>query len=809
MFRRISYKDWALVQSLFPKAICFRERRQLSGESGTDEDEATCLECEAKDSEDDNRLRRIKELVVCSKDTVLSDVSLKVALASSHKQYRIVHSGDVDAWKRLTTSVEGRGRGARLASADQAARFLAPKVSCARTLLSRDCESEPGLSDQRLRALASFLRPIVCESHGMPIETAIFRRQSSGDESRRELSDRIVIMEQNVYEEYVSNLVMAALILSPLGESEYPANRTLADDSKDAEDFIREFNLLDLLHPTFLARPASRELARTSSAIVGEFGGNEVLFDLSPGVCSDPACCSRFADWDNAEYGIDTATRAGVAEAIIVDSDIEEVADPTCMLRVFEIKADANAEDEYHNLAQCAGAAITDDTPSIGLGFFPRRSSRRKRKAPSYPVGAVMGDVAIQTSLAHNLAALRLTMMEACTDFELNHSLKFFVLRPDPFDAFVEESNILEYNSTRRILRSRVLDLPFQLNHQTLRNVCEDLLLEKLGPDFNPSEHLFIVRQSSIDLTSLDTGHDELFQVLIDASNNKDASVSRSGNGQRSGRSSKAPERGFRGTLLTGSARDESSAKDDDDAKPSASATTESNAAVGNNSRAAESTQGSPPLANRGSDGVHLKSPSVWNGRADASGIVVLDDNEDHDMDSSSPSRMLVETENDVPRGGFGPPGAPYRATPPPGKRHRDARVYAPISTANVIDVADSDSSDGDSLFNAPSLVRRSPQKTPPPRQQQPRQDRRSSTAAPPIPSPSGRRGVFGRGKDLDPETLIAKVAHALQRSQLGGDDQQLDAASYAVQNNPGCQDIDKLVVVAEFKLGELAGFYK
>jgi hypothetical protein len=674
-------------------------------------------------------------------------------------------------------------------SVEKLLKILSPKTSCSRERFLRQCSIDVGPYKQKLDMLASVLRPIVCSKHGLSIANALFAR--TVDPEYVKLVDRAVALDEDSYRSFIMNLVTLVVILSPLSENEDVLDRSISEDTRDAEDMVANLDLLNSLHPRF-RRPSfsvadpSLEIEKTSR-IVGSAGSTDLQFDMSPCFCLDPGCIDEFVAWESSEF--EDKRIPGKVNAIEIDSDIELIADPSLFLRVFEIEAHADVEAEFPNLALAVGAD-TDDA-SAGDERHVRRS-RRKRK-PVYPIGAVVGDEKVRTTLDHNLSALRLALMQACTDFEPNHILKAFVVTPDPDHVPVEESVVIEYNIAPPMLPSKLIDLSFSMNRETLRGICETTLEKRFESDFKPEDRLFLVRQRAIDHTSLDANQEELLEVLIDASNNKDAKVRDNVKSRRSA-SGKAPERGFSGTFLTGAASipnptancvdsprsrglRELASSDDG---PDASKTQYGGTKESHEEERVEPDRNQPPL-NQASASFRVNG-------------------------EPGPVVNLLNDRNDV-RGTFSRMAEPPASDPPSGKRPRkDLRFngFEPIR----VDDSDETSEDEKQLLKPVFSPRRTPcgatessgrdgQSLSTPRRLRNGQNRGASVA-----EPDGERGT-------EKDQLVSSLVDSLQRLEWMTDTmfaQVLEAAQWAVETNPQQNRVDELETIATFKLAELIG---
>lgn len=825
--KHFPYTTWELLHSVFPKAKCFRELRFKRGERPNDIDDEACPECEAEDSAEDALLKRIEALLHSGKVvselemTAIANKELALTIPEVPGTYWIVHKDDLEAWKRFTKVFGGKSRGKRVVSVEKIESLLAPNTSCARQLFLDDSRVDQMMSHTaKLEMVSSFLRPIVCSKHGKPIDRAIFGPSSTNGEACRKLSHRVAILDEETYKEYITNLATVVVILSPLNETENPLDRSIAEDSCDAEEFMDECDLIRSLHPRF-QKPTFEQTTQSEncSKIVGDLGGANLQFNMFPCVCSDPECRDAYAAWEQTEYPSEsslpktkcgTSACSGSDAVILLDSDIEEVTDASVSIRVFNIAAGANVDKQISNLAQCAGVAV-DDVAKDHQAFV--RRSRRKRKTV-YPVGAVLGDDVIRAKLDYNLAALRLCLMQECADFELNHSLKAFVSRPDSSQVSLKKSPIIAHDGPTTLVASKLIDLPFALNTQSLISVCESELGETFGDDFKPSEHLCLVRQGEIDFTSLEGNQEELMEVLIELSNNKDASATENGKSKRN-RSAKAPEKGFTGTLLTGAPKPEESNEEEvepavvlmeDDRKPAANPNF-----VPNPKNPIEELPPAPrEIVYEAVDDTAMaitpilsvvEEPSAVETKKPPDVTYILSSDDDDDVKepcattSKQHSRVCANLDPLRVSGTGKKSVEPSHTVDPPASNKRQKK------NGDELDFP-SDSGDDDEILTQPTqpaVIRRT---------WLPGGARSTHTKSTSQSTLSKSRISRDQEEADQRVSLLVAYLQNLEWVKNLDSDQTFEAATWTVANNPTQKDADILESLAEYKLGELNGSF-
>jgi len=419
-----------------------------------------------------------------------------------------------------------------------------------------------------LNLLASVFRPIVCSKHRQPVYSALF--QPGGDGSRSDshtppsLSDHVCVLDENEYKDFLAHVTSAALILNPSPDDRDTPDKTPLEFISEAAKFCEQWKIDAACHPLF-------SLAFSCSAHQKQQGKDRfkvasdemcMLFDLDTASCKDDECCKIYNDWQAAECAANSSSKnppaasattvkqkpknTGVAsDPIAVDSDIEDEPPSKFSLRVFNAEAGADIDSILSALASCSGLPMSGDDDGLAV----RRSTRRRKSR--YPLGVIQEEETVQVDLNNNIAALRLLLLERCekvTSFELHHSLKLVVsVRAKENDGpilvdFEEDSK----EATPDL--PKVVDLPFDLSSERLRDLCEGAAGKTIGEAFSPSESIMLVRQVDTAASNPDIPEDALLEHFLKLAN----TTSEDAAGEKGGRKKKArAERGFTGTLLS------------------------------------------------------------------------------------------------------------------------------------------------------------------------------------------------------------------------------------------------------------------
>jgi hypothetical protein len=537
----VPHKTWEKVGQLFATARRHEvERRFVQKSLGLASEHIICSLCREECDLERHAKQRLRDIARSLKKAIddialFTESELDQARSSmgADETHFILQKADFDQWKRFATAVQ-RSEPRSGESFDHFVRRLLPDSHGWTPQSYLECSE----SDQkRVEQILSFFRPVLCKRHGSPVHQALF--QEPFDENLERFQGDLVFINEEGYQEFLVHVVAVTYAIQTDGN---PDDRDANLDKHNASQFIDRLKLSHAIHPSL----------RLSSDLV----------DLSAITCKDEVCQAVFINWVSqsatgaSEHEGQNVRKDGNGAArdnpIVLDSDDEKNSGTleSFKLRVFEARS-GSALDEITGAAdQCMGCVIDD---AFQESNFLRRSMRKRKTR--YPVGVIVDEDSVPMSLNNNLAALRLCLMEQCTNgsvFELNHELALIVRRRASDTPILVDIDAEETPSEAQLPSSepQLIPLPFDQNTRTLLEFCEPVLgasvTNKLS--FDPSEVISVVRMPDMDITSKDISRDALMDHLIDLSN---VATESRGNGTGSKPRGRAAERGFTGTLLS------------------------------------------------------------------------------------------------------------------------------------------------------------------------------------------------------------------------------------------------------------------
>lgn len=270
---------------------------------------------------------------------------------------------------------------------------------------------------------------------------------------------------------------------------------------------------------------------------------DEILIDsyLCP-VCESEDLEPTLEPVSDVDVAVDTTTNT--CEVIAIDTDTDEPSKPSpkeaslsfFQLRVFQVEEKATSDSIQSALATCCNGTHPADE-SAGVSSV-RRSARQRKTI--YPVGVIEDGDTVRANLNSNIASLRLLLLQSCQgsrQFEVHHRLQFAISvrkKLDIFSAMMpREPSVFE-----------LVDLSFEMNDRSLRDVCEQTMGQTLGRDFDPAESVILLCHGDNDVCNgLMLGKEELFDHLIAVANADDSKPAKK----------RRTERGFTGTFLSSS----------------------------------------------------------------------------------------------------------------------------------------------------------------------------------------------------------------------------------------------------------------
>lgn len=557
----MSKSTWEALGEIFPRAVEHKIERTVDDSNPT----FVCHECEAVSNVEEFLRERVKTVITASRVSKSSGpyhaqrlVNDELHGGSKAESYRIVHEDDIGSWQALLAGY----------AAYEQKKTAEPVEAYVKEVLRASTESSllplllanAGMVDQDedglLGLLASTIRPIVCTAHGKPISNAVFDTLKTDLAGEPELNGRVAVLDEDRYLAYLAELtaVLGTIVNPDVGALHGDVDRSYDEEVEEAMDFCRRMKL-DVLHPKCTKRLPTQSANGSSESFTCTSNEAGMRFLLTPFTCKDEECNQLFDLWQESEgrkkwstkCPSTRSTESATTPVIIVDSDIEEIPGDTFSLRVFVAESGASSDAALSGLSQCIGLPMDEpDSGSLSV-----RRSRRKRTS-RYPVGAIVGEDTIQFDLQHNIAALRLFLLERCGGepaYELDHDLKLVVSlataeSPILLDAIIDVDGMVPAP-----LPPKVIDLSFAMNDKTMRQVCESALGEKIGKS-SLGDKIFLLRVPDKDPTAVDITSDEIMEHLIKASNALAPDNKRLASGKNGNKTTRA-ERGFSGTLLS------------------------------------------------------------------------------------------------------------------------------------------------------------------------------------------------------------------------------------------------------------------
>ncbi|GKY91746.1 hypothetical protein MPSEU_000146300 [Mayamaea pseudoterrestris] len=551
----VSFETWSKIVTLFPAAECLKiDQDYVQIPSGIASLEAVCADCRDQSDAERQAKQRLKEIMKFLKKGIEEALVIytsdpdQITRLDADETYVIMFKSDLTNWKRFAVTVQRCEPKADESLEQFAKRLLSPQSASWTPQSLLECHQP---DKERVELVFSLFRPILCEQHGSPLYDALFKENLlNGDLQLR--SDLVLFTEQD-YQVFLSYVVAMTYALM--------ANDCLEDrdanlDMHDAGEFIKRMKLSHSIHPVLRPRSELQSDVSASRSAVS------LAEDISAKACCDDDCASAFRNWifldDAATAHKLSETKVSIMQdgmgtakddPIILDSDGEHKkgTSRSFTLRVFEAASRSGKGDIVSAVEQCM--AWSSETPDNEL----LRRSTRKRKT-RYPIGVITDEDTVQTSLGNNVAALRLCLMERCSNgsiYELNHTVALIFRHPpttSPVAVDTEDCGDLS-TSTTLSGRTELLFLPFDQNVMTLLELCESKLEADVvnNPAFDPSDYIALLRVSDVDESFSDIDKEALMDLLIDTSN----AATKSNSATKSKSRNRAAERGFSGTLLS------------------------------------------------------------------------------------------------------------------------------------------------------------------------------------------------------------------------------------------------------------------
>ena len=522
-----------MIKNLFPEAI--EHKRKRHDDSVEDVSHSDCLvhcaqcleEGIAKTSARSNLsdlakfCRRLNALNGLSKDEII-----ELSKSPTCIRLYLVHRRGITAWHKFLSFLTRR---------DGVRRDLPlPSGQAPSIYISNVDDSTLSIVDRsRLDFLSAMVCPITCSQHGKAMRYALFQNVDIHDSHHPyQLNENICVFDENSYLAYTSYIGAAAVMLYPSETDSSIQGGTIQDFISDGADFFDRGLGHSSFHPSCIPVCRINGKVDTDRFVVA----NEkmaVLFQLEEASCCIDSCIQVYNDWHKIVTNDETASIP-----IDVDNEVEQVSvTPSCVdIKVLDVEVDGHLDYVLSFLVSCAGAPISSELEESQP--YLRRSSRKR--ISRYPVGCILDEETVEIRLDNNIAALRLLLLERCTKgthFSLDHSLKLIIENSKGVSALSGMSGI-----GNDVIKA--IDLPFDVNNKTIREMCEGCI----GIPFDKSMSLVVIRQANVEKSSVSIPSDDLMGHLLSLASlsmEKDQSNST----KRSKRS--RTEKGFSGTFLS------------------------------------------------------------------------------------------------------------------------------------------------------------------------------------------------------------------------------------------------------------------
>lgn len=538
--RFVSWKLWNRIQKLFPQAIEHKLAKRNADEVEMVEvDEEKCALCESHSTRADILCSYLSTLAQKFSSTAICRPPDQddVLLADTTKEsFYAVHTEDGLAIRRFCRTFKNVSS---KAGVDDIRREVLQCFQKAAADLdvnkSRDFSTLDETDRRILQLTEKLVFPLKCKAHGHAVERIVIT-SSAGPGSV--LSPKVQLVTGSDFREYILSLCALArvLVLSEISLEFENLDENEVLDYAYLEELCLKHGVLEWnpIAKSGIAPPSdSRTFVLSGSTISMRLLWNDKL-------CHCQECClafdrlsSNLKQTANGKTSSSSGTKAD--DPILID--LEETSSETFPLTVFEAEASASDEKIMEGLLECMGVSCGTETDKPSQGV--RRSSRRRKTR--IPMGALTFEETIQADICHNIAALRLYLMESLKEgkeFSLDHRLLLVVT---PVDTKAEPTD-----QSFGTANSKMVKLDFGKNSLTLLDIAEKALNGDLS-SLVPKDSLVLVRQAVVEEYADGFEKDSLMDVLIGQSN----AASQDPNEKK--RRSRAIERGFTGTLLSSS----------------------------------------------------------------------------------------------------------------------------------------------------------------------------------------------------------------------------------------------------------------
>jgi len=535
------------VKKLFPNAI------ELNRQVVDDSSRPLMLECQdcvtETTAKEDQYMRLFYLAISCRHPNNFVSLSLSETESPQPIAYRLIHTRDLYSWRQFLQKLRRSGDKKMAIDAETYVKKTLGFGLPTATLSLEDAQKNgmTPLDKDRGKLLLSLLRPTRCRCHSTVVHAAFFK-SSLDKEDNPLLHKHVEMLREDVYEDYLRYLAAIAILLRP-GSDGLKLPEEINKILSAATELLNKV-VGDSLHPqVFLCREGDASDTSSTRFSVGE---NHQMY-VKSSLCVERECGDEFLqrsdplNGDAADDNGSVTKKMGLnsSSPIVLDSDDEiNFDDEAIRFRCFELEAAADITKSMDNIVQCTGLPLA----ATDVNDLYRRRSQRKRKT-RYPMGAVIGDDSIELKPYYNIAAVRLMLMEQCqssSSFQLNHRLALVVVPKPLTEAIVIDGETT--NKDDSMQTPKVVELPFGLNTQCLREIFESALREKVEKHSKIRERVFLVRQALSCPSSVDVSDDDILDHLISISN---LDTSKTTNVTSSPRSTRRVEKGFGGTFLS------------------------------------------------------------------------------------------------------------------------------------------------------------------------------------------------------------------------------------------------------------------
>ena len=539
--RHVSERLWGSIKALFPQAIDVKKPK--SHELVW----MMCSECEGSNMERESleewaslvtsglspellKGRRKQERVLPTTNLTISD------------DYYLVHRSDID---RLWESC-------KIVKLRSAFAVSSVKYELERNMFSHTCsgDDQGALHEQVLRKWSP--TSLLCSKHCLVLNPAVFvylRSHESDSATLWRFNDDVIVLSSNEYRHFLRVVVRLYDLLFPIAHD--GDSSSLHGDTYLALDAMCA-TLSSSFHPQVRAMMDVGGCSEDSfTFLTCRIGSATVENRLTPAMCADQRCNNdcieslragdqfRRTPNDKGSNGVSKETSLLPSRAIFeVDDDVQVVSGPAnaksadlgLSLRIVAVEEKANLDDFIASL-------VHDDSQDMGI----RRSGRKRKQR--YPLGGAKVEEFLSLRRCHNLAAVRLHVLEKLVGFEVDQPL-ILLLNCDGDDKKKMKIEIPSFWNTRS-MSEVVVDATksLGLSDDDLEKVYSDMTLI-----FHATEDAYPKRKNARNREG-EAHREALMESLLLIANLTDQNKlkTQAKNGTR------RVERGFSGTFLQSS----------------------------------------------------------------------------------------------------------------------------------------------------------------------------------------------------------------------------------------------------------------